>query len=159
MGNNKLSELMKTMAARARLQKPRTNHSLCAYDVTVTLIMERSGHRSTDGVCQYERTDESQVLDVCKALSKRETSHVAPSTRMGGTSHSQAMQASNTPVFSGCTFSNCTFQVIEAPPPPQPPLADFSDTDIKELLGAACGSPYIVFISTSGMLRSSDIYI
>ena len=27
------------------------------------------------------------------------------------------------------------------------------------LLGAAAGSPYIVFISTSGMLRSSDIYI
>ena len=26
-------------------------------------------------------------------------------------------------------------------------------------LGAACGSPYIVFISTSGMLRLSDIYI
>ena len=26
-------------------------------------------------------------------------------------------------------------------------------------LGAACGSPYIVFISTSGMLRSSDISI
>ena len=26
-------------------------------------------------------------------------------------------------------------------------------------LGAATGSPYIVFISTSGMLRSSDIYI
>ena len=26
-------------------------------------------------------------------------------------------------------------------------------------LGAACGSPYIVFISTSGMLHSSDIYI
>ena len=29
----------------------------------------------------------------------------------------------------------------------------------KSFLGAACGSPYIVFISTSGMLRSSDIYI
>ena len=28
-----------------------------------------------------------------------------------------------------------------------------------EFLGAAAGSPYIVFISTSGMLRSSDIYI
>ena len=26
-------------------------------------------------------------------------------------------------------------------------------------LGAIAGSPYIVFISTSGMLRSSDIYI
>ena len=26
-------------------------------------------------------------------------------------------------------------------------------------LGAACGSPYIVFISTSGMLCLSDIYI
>ena len=30
---------------------------------------------------------------------------------------------------------------------------------IVHLLGAAAGSPYIVFISTSGMLRSSDIYI
>ena len=30
---------------------------------------------------------------------------------------------------------------------------------VFEFLGAACGSPYIVFISTSGMLRSSDIYI
>ena len=33
------------------------------------------------------------------------------------------------------------------------------DIDPDVLLGAACGSPYIVFISTSGMLRSSDIYI
>ena len=29
----------------------------------------------------------------------------------------------------------------------------------ENFLGAATGSPYIVFISTSGMLRSSDIYI
>ena len=29
----------------------------------------------------------------------------------------------------------------------------------QNFLGAAAGSPYIVFISTSGMLRSSDIYI
>ena len=29
----------------------------------------------------------------------------------------------------------------------------------KLFLGAATGSPYIVFISTSGMLRSSNIYI
>ena len=28
-----------------------------------------------------------------------------------------------------------------------------------QFLGAACGSPYIVFILTSGMLRSSNIYI
>ena len=31
--------------------------------------------------------------------------------------------------------------------------------NFKWFLGAATGSPYIVFISTSGMLRSSDIYI
>ena len=30
---------------------------------------------------------------------------------------------------------------------------------MDKFLGAATGSPYIVFISTSGMLRSSDIYI
>ena len=30
---------------------------------------------------------------------------------------------------------------------------------LSGFLGAAAGSPYIVFISTSGMLRSSDIYI
>ena len=29
----------------------------------------------------------------------------------------------------------------------------------RSFLGAAAASPYIVFISTSGMLRSSDIYI
>ena len=27
------------------------------------------------------------------------------------------------------------------------------------ILGAACGNPHIVFISTSGMLRLSDIYL
>ena len=72
-GQNKPVELMKTMAG---LQKPLTNHSLRAYRVTKLiqsnvpekLIMEWSGHTSTDGVHQYERTDESQVLDVCKAL-------------------------------------------------------------------------------------------
>ena len=31
-------------------------------------------------------------------------------------------------------------------------------SNYKFFLGAAAGSPYIVFISTSGMLRSSDIY-
>ena len=30
---------------------------------------------------------------------------------------------------------------------------------VHPFLGAAAGSPYIVFISTSGMLRSSDRYI
>ena len=36
----------------------------------------------------------------------------------------------------------------------------FLSTDSESVfLGATAGSPYIVFISTSGMLRSSDIYI
>ena len=30
---------------------------------------------------------------------------------------------------------------------------------LEAILGAAAGSPYIVFISTTGMLCSSDIYI
>ena len=36
---------------------------------------------------------------------------------------------------------------------------DLELSSITLFLGAATGSPYIVFISTSGMLRSSDIYI
>ena len=131
VGKNKLAELMKTMAARAGLQKPLTNHSLRAYGVTKMfqakvpekLIMERSGHRSTDGVCQYERTAEGQVVDVCKALSKRETtaSSVVPPQRTNTTA----------PVFSGCTFNNCTFQVMQALP--QPPETDVSGVNITEL--------------------------
>ena len=60
IGKNKLSEMMKAMAQEGKLDKPVTNHSLRAYGVTKMfaanvpekLMMERSGHRSIDGLRQ-----------------------------------------------------------------------------------------------------------
>ena len=62
LGKNKLEEMVKMMARQGGLDKPVTNHSLRAYGVTKLfqanvpekLIMERSGHRSTDGLWHYE---------------------------------------------------------------------------------------------------------
>ena len=79
VGKNKLSEMMKTMALEGKLDKPLTNHSLRAYGVTKMfaanvsekLMMERSGHRSIDGLRQYERTNAVQELQVCNALQSR----------------------------------------------------------------------------------------
>ena len=81
VGKNKLAEMVKTMAANAGIRKDVTNHSLRAYSVSKLfqsnvpekLIMERSGHCSTEGVRQYERTNEPQVLQVCNALARRPT--------------------------------------------------------------------------------------
>ena len=72
LGKNKLGDMMKSMSMEAILDKPLTNHSLRAYSVTKMfktsmpekIIMERSGHRSMEGVRNYERTNTAQELQV-----------------------------------------------------------------------------------------------
>ena len=62
--------MMKAMATAGKLEKPVTNHSLRSYsvskmfcgDVPEKLIMERSGHRSLEGVRQYEGTSALQEV-------------------------------------------------------------------------------------------------
>ena len=70
LGRNRISQLMKTICNGAGVQKKYTNHSLRATGATrlfqsgtpENVIMERSGHRSTDGVRQYERVSQDQHI-------------------------------------------------------------------------------------------------
>ena len=71
--------MMKAMAQEGKLDKPVTNHNLRAYgvkkmfaaNVPEKLMMERSGHRSIDGLRQYERTSALQELQVRSAFQSR----------------------------------------------------------------------------------------
>ena len=142
VGKNKLAEMVKTMAINAGIRKDVTYHSLRAYGVSKLfqlnvpekLIMERSGHRSTEEVRQYEQTNEPQVLQVRNALAGRPTSRTVSDFNTAGPSMKSTMTTMPvpTPVFAGSTFNNCTFQIITNPKPP-PPTEDFSDIDIQEL--------------------------
>ena len=127
------------MSMEAKLDQPLTNHSLRAYSVTKTfkasmpekIIMERSGHRSMEGVRNYERTSTAQELQVYQALSTRQPSEknkcVLPPPKPPLVSHQQI------PMFSGCSFNNCTIQMA---PPISTPVCqeDFSHINIEELL-------------------------
>ena len=61
VGHNTLAEMMKKLSSQGKLDQEFTNHSLRAYGVTKLynsnvpekIIMERSGHRSLEGVRKY----------------------------------------------------------------------------------------------------------
>ena len=97
-----------------------TNHSLKAYGVTKAfqcqvpekLSMERSGHRSLQGLRQYERTTDSQEMQVCQILDSTKREYGMPSM-VQEVSHCWPLsqQTSSAPTFSGCSCTNCTFQI------------------------------------------------
>ena len=117
-----------------------TNHSLRAYGVTKMfqcqvpekLIMERSGHQSLQGLRRYERTTDSQEMQVCQILDSTKREYGTPSM-VQEVSHRRPLsqQTPSAPAFSGCSFTNCTFQ-IALPPQLQTSTADFSDVNIAD---------------------------
>jgi len=68
-GHNSLTTMVKEMCKAAGITGFRTNHSLCATTTTrlyragvdEQLIMERTGHRSLDGVRSYKQTSKEQL--------------------------------------------------------------------------------------------------
>ena len=118
------------MCAEAGITGNFTNHSLRAYGATTLfqsgvsekLIQQRTGHRSTDALRQYERTSESQLVEVSNIMSgeksdkqqhggKEETSKVSPWSIQTQSIHNQSIQSIQTPpkiVLNGCTFTGCS---------------------------------------------------
>ena len=80
IGRNRISQLMKTICSVSGVQNKYTNHSLRATGATrlfqsgtpENVIMERSGHRSTDGVRQYERVSQDQHIAAQAILTARD---------------------------------------------------------------------------------------
>ena len=149
LGKNMLAEMMKRISEEAKLPTKYTNHSLRAYGVTKLfksdipdkLIMERSGHRSIEGMRKYQRTDALQELKVCNALEntkeKSATNCIAPVQTPAVIAPVQTpavIAPGSIPGFNGCTYNNCNFQfVIQAPiPPPQAPIPSIED-EFKDL--------------------------
>jgi hypothetical protein len=81
MGHNALESFLKDILKEAGIDHTnRSNHSLRATSISrmyqkqipEKLIMERSGHLSTEGMMSYQRTTAAQQKAVCGAVTKPE---------------------------------------------------------------------------------------
>ena len=85
IGRNKLSKAVADMCKEGGIMGYKTNHSLRATAATrlyesgidEQLVMERTGHRSIEGVRSYKRTTNKQTEAVSDILSKRQCREVA----------------------------------------------------------------------------------
>ena len=76
LGHNTLKNIVKNMCQKAGIQGFKTNHSLRATAATrlyssgidEQLVMERTGHRSVEGVRSYKRTSSEQQKNVSDIL-------------------------------------------------------------------------------------------
>ena len=79
IGKNTLSKMVSNMFLQAGIDKKVTNHSLRATGTTELyrcgvpekIIMQRTGHKSMDGVRVYERTSAEQHMAVSKILTEQ----------------------------------------------------------------------------------------
>ena len=104
--------------------------------------MEKSGHRSIEGVRMYEWTNVLLKLQTCKALETGQKKQPDPSTQLATITNNQSLPPPPIqpgPGFSGCTFNDCIFQI--APPPANQRIVpaalqldeELAGIDIKEL--------------------------
>ena len=110
VGKHTVGTMVKRMCDRAGISGRFTNHSLRAYGATTLfraevpekLIQQRTGHRSIEALHQYERTSESQLVDVSYVMShgtKVSTSSVL-STAKEPTKKSHGTKVSTSSVLS-----------------------------------------------------------
>ena len=119
--------MLKEMCQEAGLPEIYTNHSLRAYGATTLfqgkvpekIIQQRTGHKSINSLRQYERTTETQLLDVSNVLSNNDKLKTAVSVAQGNdysTNRANVMVQSKslrkpvaaTMILSGCNFTNCS---------------------------------------------------
>ena len=120
VGKNKLNVMVKDMCAEAGISSNFTNHSLREYGATTLfragvsekLIQQRTGHRSIEALRQYERTSETQLVDISNIMSgglstEQEAKGSISSTAASG-SGPKPVKIPPTIVLSGCTFTGCS---------------------------------------------------
>ena len=101
--------MMSNMCSKAGIAGYKTNHSLRATaasrlyhkGIDEQLIMERTGHRSLEGVRSYKRTEEQQQIAVSNVLQQS-----APDT--GLQAHYAPHQKPSTAVLSGLQLYICS---------------------------------------------------
>ena len=76
VGRNRVVSMLKDMCAETQVSGNFTNHSLRAYgattlyhaNLTKKLIQERTGHRCLKALRQYDRTSDSQLVEVSNII-------------------------------------------------------------------------------------------
>ena len=137
LGHDPLSKTVGRLCKDAGVEGFKTNHSLRATatsrlyraGVDEQLVMERTGHRSVEGVQSYKRTSDTQREALSDILNIRKVARVADNTyqhtahqqperhpptaappsfvqAMAATQHSQQLHGLS---FPSATFNNCTF--------------------------------------------------
>ena len=135
LGHNKLSHVVSNMCKEAGIDGYYTNHSLRATTATrlfsagadEQLIMERTGHRSVDGVRSYKRTSDHQqeeMLDILSLaslpqLSAQQSNSVPlpPPTLEPSSFATLPLQPTASPAAVAPT-TTCTETCLPHPPPP-----------------------------------------
>ena len=123
--------MMKNMCNKAGISGGFTNHSPRAYGATALfqakvpekLIQQRTGHRSLESLRQYERTSESQLVEVSNvmagsskdwnpgtssdhvAVSKHQPGIVSPTIQSSYGNDAMLMPRNPTFILNNCTFS------------------------------------------------------
>ena len=113
LGHNTLDHMVQEMCKAAGIQGFKTNHSLRATAVTCLfhagvdeqLIMERTGHKSLDGVRSYKRTSAQQQSALSDIIN---LSAPIPKKANMATNQQQMMMGAQLSI-QGCT--NCTINV------------------------------------------------
>jgi len=138
VGRNRLGSMLKDMCVEARISGNFTNHSLRVYGATALyhakvpekLIQQRTGHQSLKALRQYERTSDSQLLEVsniissssdkvqaaasrCEPCNKTKTKYVYSSNTAvtqksdGITIPAQQFGPTIASFLKSCSFTNC----------------------------------------------------
>ena len=129
LGHNTLSKTVTRICKAAGIEGYKTNHSLRATStsrlyhsgVDEQMVMERTGHRSIEGVRSYKRTSEGQREALSDVLNRKaprigDTSNTVPSpgtfpqsttptTILNQTSTQMQGLGISTPTFSNCTVN------------------------------------------------------
>lgn len=119
LGHNQLANTVRRLCSAAGIGGFKTNHSLRATSasrlhqsgVEEQMVMERTGHRSVDGVRSYQRTSEEQRIALSDILNHRpavstSTEHL---TSTANTVQLQSTTGALTGVYNlqSATFSHC----------------------------------------------------
>ena len=118
-GHNKLAGTVSRLCKLAGIKGFKTNHSLRVTNATrlyssgtdEQLIMERTGHRSTDGVRPYKRTSEEQQIAILDILNRSKKPRSEQQQLLPSTQDSTQLSSQHATLFphSGLTTQSSAF--------------------------------------------------
>ena len=121
LGHNQLDKTVSRLCSAAGIGGFKTNHSLRATStsrlyqsgVEEQMVMERTGHRSVDGVRSYKRTSDEQRITLSDILNRKPVTNTHSTT-----SHDTTGALTGIYNLQSSSFTNCsiTFHGAQTPP-------------------------------------------